>query len=592
MRRFVVGLLAVIGFLALVVLLVAGGLAYWVVREARHQNPVPDKTILRVAVHGNPSETAGTSSTVRRLLGRAQPSTLRELVNALDQARDDPRVLGLVADLSDAAPSLAAAQELRGAVQRLRAAGKTAYAFADSFGEAGRASQAFYLATGFDQVWIQPSGEIGLAGLALDHPFFADALKQLGVAPRFAQRHEFKGGIDAFVDTHLSAPLKASFESLLGDLFEQLVDGVASGRKLAPAAVRALIDRAPLFADEARQAGLIDGVGYADEVSALIRGKTDRSARFMTLDRYLASVGPPNQLGTKIALIYGVGPVVRGGADDDDETSLTGADTLSAAVVARGFRQAVADRDVRAILFRVDSPGGSYVASDTVWREVKRARDAGKPVVASMGGVAASGGYFVSMAADRIIAEPGTLTGSIGVFSGKFVLTELWDKLGVNWDQVKAGANAGMYSVNHDFTAEQWQRFQASLDRIYADFTKRVADDRKLPAAKLDAVARGRVWTGRQAVALGLADATGGFDDALLAAKSLASLTADAPVRLEVFPPERTPLDRLFKLLGDLDRTALGMQAAARLGTLLAPALERLDAALRARELTAPLDAR
>ncbi|MBV8169272.1 MAG: signal peptide peptidase SppA [Alphaproteobacteria bacterium] len=592
MRRFLVGFLAVIGFLALVFSLAVGGLVYWVARDAKHANPVPDKAILRLAIHGNPGETSGSSGALRRIIGGTPSTTLRELVSALDQAAGDPRVVGVIADLSDAAPSLATAQELRSAIERLRAAGKTAFAYADSFGEGARGSQTFYLAAGFDQIWLQPSGEVGATGFALDQPFAADAFKMLGVTPRFAQRHEFKGGIDMFVAQHLSAPLKTAFESLLGDLFDQLVDGVARGRKLEPAAVRALIDRSPLFADEALQAKLIDGIGYADEVRTQIKQKTDASAQFMSLESYLARVGPPHQEGTKIAVIYGVGPVVRGSGDEDDGTGLTGSDTLAADVVARAFRDAVADRDVRAILFRVDSPGGSYVASDTIWREVKRARAAGKPVVASMGGVAASGGYFVSMAADRIIAEPGTLTGSIGVFSGKFVLSGLWDKLGVNWDQVKVGANAGATSANHDFTPEQWQRFQVALDRIYADFTKRVGADRKLPEAKLGEVARGRVWTGRQAVALGLADATGGFDDALAAAKSLASLAPDAAVRLEQFPPERTPLDRILKLMGDLDRTETTLHTLARLGDIVAPLLQRLDAMTRARELSAPVELR
>jgi protease-4 len=590
MRRFLVGFLAIIGFVAIVTMLGLGGLAYWAVAIARHANPVPGQAILRFAVHGNPAETEGTSGTVRRLIGGEHVTSLRDVVNALDQARTDARVLGVVIDLSDAGPSMAAAQELRDAVARFRGAGKPAYAFADSFGETGRSSQAFYLATAFDQIWLQPAGEVGLMGFALDHPFFADGLKLLGVNPRFGQRQEYKGGIDMFVANGLSPPLKASLQGLIDDLFGQLVDGIATSRKLKPEDVRTLIDQAPLFADEAQRAGLIDKIGYADQVSAEMRHKTAESASFVGLDTYLTDVGPPNQRGDKIALIYGVGPVVRGG--DDDDGGLGGADTLSADTVARAFRSATADRDVRAIVFRVDSPGGSYVASDTVWREVKRARSAGKPVVASMGAVAASGGYFVSMAADRIIADPGTLTGSIGVYSGKFVLSGLWDKLGVHWDELQAGANAGLNSANHDFTPEQWQRFQASLDRIYGDFTRRVADDRKIPADKLDAVTRGRVWTGRQAVGLGLADATGNFNDAVTAAKALAKLAPDAPVKLEQFPPETTTIERLFKLLGDVDRTATTLTTVARLGDVLAPALRRIEALVRADTLSAPLEAR
>jgi protease-4 len=209
-----------------------------------------------------------------------------------------------------------------------------------------------------------------------------------------------------------------------------------------------------------------------------------------------------------------------------------------------------------------------------------------------MGAVAASGGYFVAMAADRVIAEPGTLTGSIGVYSGKFVLDGLWDKLGIHWDQLTAGANAGEDSFIHDFTPAQWQRFQTSLDRIYADFTNRVAGDRKIAPARLDAVARGRVWTGRQAVGLGLADATGGFEDALTAAKALAHLAPDAAVKLETFPPERTPFDRAVKLLGEIQSSAPAIRTAAQIGELLAPALQQIEARLRAGALTAPVELR
>ncbi len=282
MRRFLVGLLAVIGVLSILVVARRAAAIYWIVRDARHANAVPDKAILRLAIHGAPTETGAASSTVRRLLGGERTTALRDVINALDQAGTDRRVLGLVVDLSDARPSLAAAQELRDAVMRFRDTGKVAFAFADSFGEAGRSTQAFYLATAFDQIWVQPAGEIGVTGFALDNPFIADSLKMLGVTPRFDQRHEFKGGINSFIDKAYPAPLKASLQALLGDLFDQVVEGIASGRKLAPAAVRLLIDQAPLFADEAQKAGLIDAIGYADEVSAQIRRKTDGAAKFIT----------------------------------------------------------------------------------------------------------------------------------------------------------------------------------------------------------------------------------------------------------------------------------------------------------------------
>jgi protease-4 len=302
--------------------------------------------------------------------------------------------------------------------------------------------------------------------------------------------------------------------------------------------VRALVDRAPLSAEEAKQGGLVDGLLYRDEVLATFDGpdKGDDKPTRLSLLRYLGRVGPPPTDGDTVALIHGVGGVSRGKSRVDPMSGDTnmGSDTLTAA-----FRDAAEAKRVRAIVFRIDSPGGSYVASDTIWREVSRARAAGKPVVVTMGNVAASGGYFVAMPADRIVAQPGTITGSIGVFAGKMLTAGFWDKLGVTFDGVQEGDNATMWTGLHDYTPAERERFEAALDRIYADFTSKVAVARRLPKERVLEIARGRVWTGEDALGIGLVDRLGGYPEALRQVRELLGLAADAPIDLEPFPAPR-----------------------------------------------------
>jgi protease-4 len=574
MRRLFIGCLSIVGLIALCLTAGIVVLVVWGIEEARQDfghggKSVPDKAVLILELNGSVAE-RGSGFALAGLTGKEAP-TLRSITAALDRATSDPRVTGLFADLSGATLPLARAQELRDAVARFRAAGKHAFAFADSFDESSTNMQSYLLATGFEQVWMQPSGQLGITGLSLEQPFVADLLNSLGVAPRLDQRKEYKGGIDMFTRTSMSPELHDSLTALVTDLTDQIVKGIAAARKMSEDEVRALIDQAPIDAKDALSAKLIDAVGYRDEAEAKL-GAT-RTTRIDLAD-YLDAVGSPNRSGTTIAVITGIGEITRGSSGP----GLGGSESLSAQRIAEAFRQAVADPEVRAILFRIDSPGGSYVASDTLWRAVHRARDAGKPVVVSIGSLGASGGYFAAIAGDRIVAEPGTLTGSIGVFAGKFVLSGLWDKIGVTWSQIKSGAHAGQDSMNRDFTAEEWSHFEEELDRIYADFTGRVATDRKLPADRIDQVAGGRVWTGRQAASLGLVDVLGGFDTALGETKRLASLAPDAPVRLKNFPAPRSLYERVTNIMqqastitGELADLGAGLQATRREQTLRMP---------------------
>jgi protease-4 len=290
-------------------------------------------------------------------------------------------------------------------------------------------------------------------------------------------------------------------------------------------------------------AKLVDGIAYRDEVSTKVKEQVGKDAKSLKFTKYLARAGRPHEKGETIALIYGVGAVQRGKGSYDP---MSGSEGLGSDTAAAAFRAAVEDPAVKAILFRVDSPGGSYVASDTIWRETLRAREAGKPVVVSMGNVAGSGGYFIAMSADKIVAQPGTITGSIGVLAGKMLTGGLWQKVGVSWDEVHTSDNATLWTATHDYTPKQWGQFQQWLDRVYDDFTTKAAQGRNLSKEKILEVAKGRIWTGEDAKALGLIDELGGFPSALRLTKEAAGIAEATEVRLEVFPRKKRNLRQLL----------------------------------------------
>lgn len=571
MRRAFVGCLALVGLFAILLIVGLGGLVYW---GASHLSgapkaDLPAHMVLRIDLGPKLVETADTGRIGDLLTG--EKATLRDLVDAIDRAATDGRVAALAIDLSGAQPNLSQAQELRAAVARFRKSGKRSYAFADTFGEGSAANGTFLLASAFQRIWLQPSGEVNLVGVTLERPFFADALRELGIDARFDQRHEFKGGIDSFVAMGYTPELRQSLQALVDDLLAQVVEGVATDRGLPADEVRSLVDQAPLFADEALGAKLVDGLGYRADFLAEVARDT-QIPDTVAVTRYMADIGRSNTKGERIALIYGLGPVVRG--ETDETPLLQSGDQMASETLVKALGQASRDRSVRAIVLRIDSPGGSYVASDAIWRAVHAARERGKPVIVSMGSMAASGGYFAAMAADRIIAEPGTLTGSIGVYSGKFVLSRLWEKLGIRWEAVSAGAHAGETSMNRDFTAEEWSRFQTQLDRIYGDFTQKAAADRKIALDRLDTLARGRVWTGRQAKANGLVDEVGDFATALAEARKAVGLDAAAPIELKTFPEREPTFDRAMRLLSRMEGMETRLDLLDRLALQLAPAAE------------------
>jgi protease-4 len=527
-------------FVALALVLVVVGVValFWL---SWRQHRVPQRTVIEIDF-ADPIQEVVADDPFAELFAQDR-MRLRDVVEGLRLAGEDDKVVGLVADLSHVQLGFAQIEEVREAVTAFRRSGKPAIAYADSFGEVTPANGAYYLASAFDEIYIQPSGDVGFTGLQLTSTFLRGTLDKIGVTPEFAQRHEYKNAMNTFTETAFTPAHREAMDTLAGSIYENMLTAVARGRELETDALRAAVDAGPLLGEQAVEAGLVDGLRYRDQVLDGLRegiaGKGEPDLLY--LHRYWRRVERPR--GDRVvAVVYGVGSVVRG----ESQTDLFGGSVMGSQTVAAALRAASEDDDVAAIVLRVDSPGGSYVASDTIWREVTRARERGKPVIVSMGDLAASGGYFVAAPATKIVAHPSTITGSIGVLGGKMVTTEMWGKLGITFDSVQRGEHAEMWSTAEGFDPDEWSKFNAWLDRVYEDFTGKVAEGRGLPIERVREIAKGRVWSGVDAKRLGLVDELGGWETALRVARREAGLDEDATVTLREYPRARSPFEELF----------------------------------------------
>jgi protease-4 len=516
------------------------------VDTARHHG-VPNGCVLELDLRAALPETSGLDP-LAIITGGGRPLVLREAVAALHRAAEDPRVAGLIARVELPAAAAGPVQELRDAVAAFSAV-KPSLAWAETY----PGTLSYYLASAFGEVWMQPSGTLGLIGFATNALFLRDALDKAGIEAQFVSRGEYKSAVNIFTQDRYTDAHREADTRLLESLRGQVWQAIAESRDIGQDSLDGLADRAPLLRDVAVESGLIDRVGFRDEAYARIAelvgaegispesgdADDDDAPPRLFVSRYARATGPggPSIPGrgpkSTIAVITVAGSIVsgRGGSRLPFGSSNAGGDTITAAL-----REAAHDDSVSAIVLRVDSPGGSVTASETIWREVKKARERGKPVVASMGAVAASGGYYISMCADAIVANPGTITGSIGVLTGKLVARDLKDRLGVGSDAVRTNANADAWSINAPFTPQQQAQVEAEADLCYTDFVERVADGRNLSVEAVDAVARGRVWTGADALEHGLVDELGGLRAAVRRAKVLAGLDEDDKVRLVGYP--------------------------------------------------------
>jgi len=567
MNKRLLAFLAILGALGFLALCAVVALSFF---GAFPKGSLPSKVLLE-ADFERPIEEYMPDQPITRAFGGDEPTT-RDVIDALDRAASDDRVAGLVARLGAVPMGMAQIQEIRDAVVRFRAAGKPAVAWGETFGEFGAGNGSYYLATAFDQVYLQPSGDVGLTGIMYESPFVKGLFDKLDVVPRMDHRYEYKNAMNFYTETKFTDAHREAMKKLMDSQFGQMVSGIAKGRGLSEGQVRAAFDDGPYLGQQAVDAKLVDGLLYRDEVYAKARQKAGDDAELLYLQKYLERAGRPHDKGEKVALIYGVGAVQRGtGGFSPISGTAMGSDTVAAA-----FRAAREDDDVKAIIFRVDSPGGSYVASDTIWRETQLARKAGKPVIVTMGNLAGSGGYFVAMGADKIVAQPGTITASIGVLGGKLLTKGFWDRIGVTYDEVHTSDNATMFTGAQDYTPKEWDKFQQWLDRVYVDFTSKVAEGRKLEKAKVLEIAKGRIWTGEDALGLGLVDALGGFDVALKLAKEAAKIPTGDDVNLVVFPRKKNLFEALTQKMPDNSERDAWARVAVDLASTFRPAIAML----------------
>ncbi len=545
--KLVLWLCAGIGGL-LVIALLAGGLI--VNHFVENPKPIPAHATLTIDLAKGVAEQP---SALPFNFGKSVAIT--DIVRGLDAAAKDSRIEGVVLYLGRGRVNIAQVQEIRDAILAFRKSGKKVQAFAESFGEGGDGTLHYYLASAADKITLQPSGDLRLTGFHLETPFLKGAFDRLGITAQMGQRKEFKGAVNTFTQSSMPEPQRQNMQQLADSWLDQVVTDIARDRKLEPKAVRAAIDRAPLLAADGKSLGLIDDLAYRDAIDQPLEVEPDKDQR-ISISAYAKQLPAPASDSPTIATIYGLGPVVLAASDGGPfrGSQTMGADTLRAAI------DSAIDDHVSAIILRIDSPGGSYVAADTIWRAVSRARAANIPVIVSMSGLAASGGYFVAAPASKIVAEPGTITGSIGVFGGKIVVDGLLKNLSVGIDDISAGTQADMDSAIRPFTTDEWNNLQHSLDAIYADFVGKVATGRRLDPNKAEAVAQGQIWTGKDALDRGLVDALGGWSVAIDLAKKEAGFQPDTAVKLVTYPSEKQEATKLVSQL--LESGATGSVAA------------------------------
>ena len=454
------------------------------------------------------------------------------LFHRLRRAAADPNVAAVLLRLREAPGSWAASSDLRDAIAALRSNGRAVYAWSESPG-----NRETWIASACDRVFVPPIADVALVGLGVELTFFGSALSRLGVEPDFEAAGAYKSFGEPFTRSYASPANHEAVEHLVRDLQAQMIADVAEGRGRPVEAVEALVERAPLSAEEALEAGLVDQLLYPDQLDAWIEqrhGTASKRVPFETWARLDAAVEWSEGVGAgdEVAVVHLQGPIVM------DERG--GQPCIAARKVVPLLQALRKDDDVGAVVLHVNSPGGSVVASDLIWREVEQMQQI-KPVVASFEDVAASGGYYFAAPAAEILARPGTLTGSIGVFGGKLVAGEGMRRLGVHTQLVSAAPNANLFSLSRPFTEAQRTRFRGSLQRFYDGFVQRVATGRRCAADTIEPHCRGRVWTGRAALSCGLVDRHGGLHEAVERARSLAGMQPGAWRRVDV-PAYRPPL--------------------------------------------------
>jgi protease IV len=539
------GIRFVLVFIGLAVMVSVAGVVLMYLLVSR--GPTVPTAATLVLRPGGAIEEVIPNDVVGQVLGRSA-NTVRGLVDELQKAKRDPRIRTVLLMPSALnVPYWAKVQELRDAVVDFKKSGKTVVGFLE-YGD----DREYYLATAADRVYLLPSSPLNLTGVASYEIFLRGTLDKIGAYPDFLHIGDYKTAVNQMTEKGFTPAHREMSESLNRDMYEQLIRGIAEARRKSEAEVRALLDRGPFVPEDALRHGLVDGLAYEDQLDDRVPELRDgsRERRRIEGSDYQRISGESIGLRprSRIAVIYAVGTIASGkSAFDPVNGAVVGSDTL-----VEQIRRVRDDDSIKAIILRVDSPGGSSVASDVIWRELMITRDQkpSRPLIASMSDLAASGGYYISMPAQAIVAQPGTLTGSIGVYVGKIALGGTLGKVGVNTETVISGANADLYSPFTPFSAAQRAQLQDQIQGFYENFVEKAAESRKMTPERIDAVAQGRVWTGRQAREHGLVDALGGLDVAVKIAKERARIPANEDVELVAYPARRSLYEAISEQFG------------------------------------------
>lgn len=531
------------------VFLIAGiiGLALLIFSIKGTTPGVENNSVLVIRVAGNLPDYAPEDPAAKYFGGN--DDSFSRVLWQIKKAKVDKRISAVLMDIDFSNLGWAKADELRDTIADFKTTGKPIYAYMEL-----ATNKEYYIATACDKIFVPPTGDLFIMGLAAEAMFFKGSLDKLGVEMQFVKIGAYKNAPDQYTRKEMSKEHREVINSLLDGLFNRYIQGIATARKKTPDEVKAIIDNAPLNATDAQAQGLIDGASYKDEVYDDLKkrlGYKDNEKLKITSDTTYRDISPESlglNEGERIAVIYASGPINSGASNQ----SPFGDQTIGSDTVSKAINDAADDPKIKAIVLRVDSPGGSAFASDLIWHAVEKAKEKKKPVVVSMSDVAASGGYYIACNADKIVAQPSTITGSIGVFAGKPVMKGLYDWLGITNEYVLRGKNAGLFREDQKFTDEEYKKFEAMVHSTYwDDFVPRVAKGRNKDKEYIHSIAQGRVWLGEQGKANGLVDEYGGLDKAIEIAKGLAGISADKGVRRVILPTPRTFFDQLFNLAPD-----------------------------------------
>lgn len=566
MKQFLITLAAVI--VGLVVVVVGLPLALVAVAAGAAEEKAPSKMVLSLDLRQDlPDQPTSSFPSFGGGL------SVIDAVEKIDAAAADKRVKGLFIRASEAGFAPAHAEDLRASVERFEASGKFVIVHAQSFDLPSLTN--YFAVSNAGEIWLQGTSSFSPSGIAMESVFLGGLMEKVKATPEFTGFYEYKTAANTFTQTDFTAAHRESEQALLDSIYESVVAGVAADRKMTPAALKALLNAGPYTPQEAVSAKLIDKIGYPEDAERTALERAGKDAELVDLADYAP---PPATGGDVIALVTAQGAIVSGPPSSDPfggESDING-DELAAAL-----QDAAENEDVKAIVMRIDSGGGSALASDQILNAVKAAQAAGKPVVVSMSQLAASGGYYISASADAIIAHPTTITGSIGVVAGKIVIDRSLSEIGVTVGTLEAGGPfTTAYSGTQRFTNAQKEAFLSQMKAVYDDFVAKVAAGRKLPIEKAHEIAKGRVWTGAQAKSLGLVDGLGGLDVAIARARELAKIDPKTKVRLVRYPAPETPFEQIQHIFG---ASAQAARAAAALSVILGDdRLERAAAAYRA----------